>query len=626
MRKPIWRKFPGKIALTGILLFSALLSAGCDNSELTGQSNNPPGEFEDKGLGESCSAEERCAFGLECMNGVCQEKSVSNNNPNNENNHPNNDDNNNENNNSGPQDCAKKNICGHCEVSCQVEGAGPDSRVPFDPEASGNTGVVADDDGNITIEMPGMGTKKEFIWISNTSQGTISKVDTKTYEEVGRYLTGPKGSGNDPSRTSVDTYSDVYVGNRNGGSLTKIGNGATCVDKNGDGEIQTSTGADNILPWGEDECVLWNTELSGGGLIRAVAAQDGPDGPVVWAGGYNGVIWKLDGTTGEILLRTESPVPTYGFALDKSGNLWIATLSSLLGRVDTNRCVDEASCNVAICGDDGDTCVKQRIATPASTYGITVDYKQRVWLGGRIQRYEPNAPLGSRFVNLNIGAQGIAADENGWIYGAAQGTGIHRINADNPDERTIIEGTPGGSAYGIGVALDGNVWGINISHNTAFVIDPGAGLHDGQVIHTQPGFVYPYTYSDMTGSQLRLATNRQGIFTQTFEGCSPEHYHYNEWEQLHYNVIVPDGASMKIRVRVAHSEAELASAPWLDAVDLPGASSPLDLKALLEPFDLHRHQYLQVEIQLNAYRDENILAVPVLKGITTRAECPLILG
>lgn len=617
MLKPSW------LAYSSILLLLTLTAWGCDDVGLSGGSKN---EVENgRGIGESCSAEERCESGLECVAGICEKQKSGNNSASN---NANNTGNNNVDNNSGStEECPQKNICGNCDANCHVGTSGPDGTTPFDPDAPGNTGVVVDDNGNITIELPGMGTKKEFIWIANTNQGTISKVDTKTYEEVGRYLTGPAGTNNDPSRTSVDTYSDVYVGNRRSGSLSKIGNGATCVDKNGDGEIQTSTGADNVLPWGQDECVLWNTPLQGGGLIRAVAAQDGPDGPVVWAGGYNGVIWKLDGKTGEILFQTPSPVNTYGFALDKTGNLWIATLTNQLGRVDTNRCVDAASCDVQICGDDGDDCVKQRITTPGGTYGITVDYKQRVWLGGSIQRYDPGAPLGNRFVHLNgLGAQGIAADENGWVYGAGQGSGIHRINADNPNERTIITGTQGGSAYGIGVALDGNVWGVNIHHNSAFVIEPGPGLNDGQIIHTQNGFVYPYTYSDMTGSQLRLATNRQGIYTQTFEGCSEQFYHYNEWEQLHYNIVVPDGASAKIRIRAAYTKAELSSAAWIDAVEIPTATSPLDIKSILEPLGLHRHQFLQVEVQLNAFRDENVTAVPVLKGITTRAECPMIIG
>ncbi len=641
MLKTVRLRVSHAATIPALLLIFGLAAMGCDDPNLKG-TTPPATESGGKAAGESCSDKELCATGLDCVDAICQTQIAENNNGNSpNNNNPNNPVNNNPGTNNDPGnpnvDCPKKNVCGNCDADCHVGTKGPAGETPFDPNAPGNNGVVTDENGNITIEMPGMGTKKEYIWIANTGQGTISKVDTKTYEEVGRYLTGPKGTGNDPSRTSVDTYSDVYVGNRGGGSITKIGNGATCVDKNGDGEIQTSTGADNILPWGEDECVLWNTDLPSGGLIRAVAAQDGQDGPVVWAGGYAGVVWKLDGKTGQVLLKTASPVPTYGFAIDKKGNLWMASLSAAIGRLDTNRCVDEASCAEAVCTTDGDNCVKQKIATPGaiSNYGITVDFKQRIWLGGYIGlafRYDPAALPDDRLVVIQglTNIHGIAADDKGWVYGAAMGQGLFRINADNPQEYKLIDGTngaSGGSMRGVGIALDGKVWAINYTGaGTAFVIEPGPGIDDAQVIHTQTGFVSPYTYSDMTGSQLRLATNRQGIYTETFEGCSEEYFHHNEWEELHYQIEVPEGASVKIRIRAAYTRQALDTAAWIDAAEIPAASSPLDIKSILEPLGLHRHQFLQVEIQMNAFRDENMTAVPVLKNITTRADCPLIIG
>src|SRR5690606_9300589 len=159
-----------------------------------------------------------------------------------------------------------------------------------------------------------------------------------------------------------------------------------------DGTITTSSGATDVLPWGEDECVAWHTPLPDGGIIRAAAAQDTDEGSVVCAGGRNNKIgWKRDAETGEVLRRTASSVSPYGFALDKDGNLWIATyptspntVGNVLGRLDTNRCLDEASCAEPACGDDGDACVKQVITLPTTAYGITVDFKQRVWLAGQI--------------------------------------------------------------------------------------------------------------------------------------------------------------------------------------------------------------------------------------------------
>lgn len=67
--------------------------------------------------------------------------------------------------------------------------------------------------------------------------------------ELGRYRTGP-GNGN-PSRTTVDQDGNVWVGNRNNNTITKVGllEFGQCVDRNGDGAITTSTGGTDVKDW-----------------------------------------------------------------------------------------------------------------------------------------------------------------------------------------------------------------------------------------------------------------------------------------------------------------------------------------------------------------------------------------
>ena len=102
--------------------------------------------------------------------------------------------------------------------------------------------------------------------------------------------------GNCPSRTAVDLQGAVFVANRafeHQGTVTKIAGFADdCVDRNGDGEIQTShdvNGSGQIESYvdGEflgqdDECLLWTVDAGGpGGVPRALAvAADGS----VWVG------------------------------------------------------------------------------------------------------------------------------------------------------------------------------------------------------------------------------------------------------------------------------------------------------------------------------------------------------
>ena len=56
--------------------------------------------------------------------------------------------------------------------------------------------------------------------------------------------------------------------------------------------------------------------------------------------------------------------------------------------------------------------IKERINLPDAVYGSTVDYKQRVWLGGNgVKRYDPKAPAASRYTkSTDDFFHGIAAD------------------------------------------------------------------------------------------------------------------------------------------------------------------------------------------------------------------------
>ena len=61
-----------------------------------------------------------------------------------------------------------------------------------------------------------VGDVVSFIWIANTGDGTISKIDTRLEVEVARYITSPLGAvaEGDPSRTSVNRHGDAIVLNR----------------------------------------------------------------------------------------------------------------------------------------------------------------------------------------------------------------------------------------------------------------------------------------------------------------------------------------------------------------------------------------------------------------------------
>ncbi len=589
----------------------------------------------------------------------------------------------------GEADNGVLSACGDCDPFCTRGGIGTGTENPFDPSTDPSQGVGVDPDGALILNSEEINT--DFIWIANTEEGSVSRFSTTPdengdYLEVGRYITGDdrdvSGPGvpttrsrlqMDPSRTSVNTLGDVYVGNREwrtygggssgvNGSVTRISVlGEDCPDTNGDGEITTSgfggVAPTTMLPWGEDDCVLWHRDLADSEYdvrqIRAVAAQDveGPDGELlqyVWIGGYaTDRIAKLDGVTGEVLLVTEAPVRPYGFAIDAAGNLWMSTREGRrIGRLDTTMCSETnlAGCDEDICVGEGagfDDCAKQRIdGTQHTPYGITVDFKQRVWIGGGdIERYDPSAPVGNRWVRVGYGSggiaiHGIAADAQGWIWGAGQGSGVIRVNADEPamgeDQSWVaVEGTTGFSNKGMAVDSDGKIWSITRS-DRAVVIDPGAGLTEATVdSDVARSIVDPYTYSDMTGLQLRLATNPRGFYRHVLELCEGE---TAAWGVLRWMAETPAGTRVVFRVVTADTRAELdtlagTESNWISVAAVPGDDPPAAIGTALDAAGVGSKAFLMVEVVLIADRSSSTEVItPRVESFDVTQSCPPILN
>ena len=354
-----------------------------------------------------------------------------------------------------------------------------------------------------------------YIWISNSSQGTVSKINTRTLVEEGRYTSGPPGA-QDPSRTSVNLDGDVAVVNRQGG-ITKIwAIPERCQDKNNDNTITTSTGPNDVLPWGQDECVAWNTPLLP--ASRPVAWTTGDkvgedqcgnpifENPKVWATAPSGgqtVVYLIDGDTGAIDDQITVPAGSglggcYGGAVDQNNDFWCVVYSG--GPLVHVRIVDLTYEIITM------------PVTVSSAYGFTVDSKGRSWIGGwngLVHRYDPAT---SQWTQVTVPAsytsltRGMMEDQNGHIWGAAlfgASQGIVRIDSDAATVVEVIDSTklPGVSTpTGASVDVDGIVWMVDQTKDGggAWVYDPVA-----QTAQWFGGLVGPYTYSDMTGWALK---------------------------------------------------------------------------------------------------------------------------
>jgi streptogramin lyase len=346
-----------------------------------------------------------------------------------------------------------------------------------------------------------------YIWVANSAQGTISKINTQTMLEEGRYLVRPDGLGS-PSRTSVNLSGDVVVANRSGGITKVYARPESCVDSNGVPGIQTSTGAADILAWGTDECVAWYTAMPYNAQ-RPMAWTLGTfneetckyEDQKAWTtGGVVGqpgsvVALRLNGDTGAI--EQTIPVPEagtpgagpYGGAVDGLDNFWFHTRDvapSILVKVDAVTLAYTV----------------YPVPQPVAPYGITVDTKNRVWLAGYAGgtgRFDPTTETWQVAPQTGLGIQEDAKGRM-WIAHYPWDTirGVHCLDVETMAEIKFIDMTAATTdSRGISVDFEGNVWMVDQTAN-AFRIEPEAGTWQ---VYT--GLTGPYTYSDMTGFGLR---------------------------------------------------------------------------------------------------------------------------
>ncbi len=348
-----------------------------------------------------------------------------------------------------------------------------------------------------------------YIWIANSSQGTISKIDTTTGQELGRYVTRPDGNGN-PSRTSVNRFGDVVVANRSGGITKVFADPEDCLESNGTPGIQTSSGPDDLLPWGEEECVAWYTEIphnnnrpvawTNGTLNEETCAYEGVDVFTAYLdSGVEGSveIAKLDGTTGVVtdtIPMPDLPLKSHGFygaAVDGEDNAWFSQLQGgQLVRVN-------AADNTTDTWDVEDT---------HEGYGITVTADGYVWICGRdTHRFDPSdeswASSQAVAPDAYVHTGGCMGDGNGTLY---RGTHGNVLGIDTETLDTVVT-LPAGQAgddhiWGVAVDFDGFVWAIPRNAEHAYKMDPT--LPANPIVLTVEGLQDCYTYSDMTGFSL----------------------------------------------------------------------------------------------------------------------------
>jgi hypothetical protein len=500
------------------------------------------------------------------------------------------------------------------------------------------TSFNVDTTGN-QVDLADVVTTFPVLWIANAGEDTVSRIDTSTNKEVGRYRTWFTGSapaypthlgnpyaGAAPSRTAVDVEGNVFVANRHFDGrapvLLKI-LASGFIDRNANGVEDTSTDANNngtidvgeMLPLVDananalidqneiqDERVAWATRLpsptENNALGRSVSIDT--DGNV-WFGAHSTQrYYKIRGTDGVILsgphatstLGTHTP---YGSLVDGNKLLWSASLSDNLFKLDTT--------------DPDNAAKKARYVHGGTNYGIASG------LQGGVQHIYLGIISGGRYVDFNtqtntftfpqcgtnIASIGIATDGAGDIF-VAHNNGLRKCTSagallwDAPLQPGTFE------AWGVVIDADQNAW---LVHRMQGAGPPGkVAKYNGTTGAAMGVFNVgsnPYTYSDATGLGIFQA-QRQG----TWRVVQTSGLVNNVWRAFwntEPQAAVPAGTTLEVEARTAATQAGLANAVF---APIPNGGSSCIAGAFIE---------------VRATLASTVAATPVLSDMALVGKC-----
>ena len=489
-----------------------------------------------------------------------------------------------------------------------------------------------------------------FIGVAMTGRGTVIRIATDNIpslginegDVVGEYRSAPDGRAKEPSRTTIDAFGNIWVGNRAEtnvkGSVTRIGlvmggvrgdkipvagggfsfvanplgdylqgpfNYCTCEDRDGDGLIRTSrgyphtTGAFNadyvntILPWtnlpagiddnggvasADDECITAYTRTDGTG-VRHVSVDGNND---VWVGGTgNRRFEKLDNTT-----ATQVPLSAFTATSFAGGYGGLVDSCGILWSATWGPQFNPIMLRY-------DTNTNTQSFPLIHNYGVAFDPATcNIWTSTPFQsnafRFPTSAtpvttiPHNSASLNRGI----VVTNGEVWIANSGTNTLSRFTTAGTPvGSGTVNVSYPGPpfvnatTPHGVAVDHNGKIWAINNSSNNATRIDPNIGPQGTADLAVDLGAGgFPYNYSDMTGEQL-LSIAPQGSWTFIHDGGMLA----CEWETVDWNAILVGGAQVMVRVRA--SDSPIPSGPWT-------------MVQANVPFSGVVGQYLQVQVTL----------------------------
>jgi streptogramin lyase len=474
--------------------------------------------------------------------------------------------------------------CGGCNPDC-VGGVWGPPATPFQVDAP----LAVTEAGELTLFREPRSALT--VWVPNTDEGTLSKLDAMSATEVARYRT----RGANPIRVAVDHQGDAWVldGAQNAQPyLSKLaGASERCRDRNGDG-VRTSQQASDVLPIGEDECVLLELPLMAAGDDPRALAIDGnlaPNGTRAgdaWVGfAGSAQVIQFAGDSGQQLGNWQLPsFQAYAAAFDVWDGLWLIDRAGLVARLDPSSQATPALLSV-----------------PFGCYsleGLSLDAQGRMLLSGfgceSLFSYDPVRALWrNASVPDLLTPRGLAnlPDNSNWVvYTSGQIGSVEwdPLHADDALELRMGDDVPFET---VALSADslGQLWAVSVQggpdqRGLVTRFDP-QGKQPTAAVPVGRG---PRALGDFTGMALGEDFAPEGQASHVFYGCEGDDQAADpkragiltRWGALHVAALLGRSASVQIEVRRADNSDALSAQQFQNVAQLPAADSifPLDLQ------------------------------------------------
>jgi len=391
------------------------------------------------------------------------------------------------------------------------------------------------------------------MWIANSGDDTVTRINTKTGESA-----GPFNVGDNPSRTAVNFDGSVWVANRDSHDITYLSSDG--------GHICTIALHDKCQPRGLAVDKEKNAWVGCGGWVHE-GAPDGwlykinvlsPKDPDYQTNPCKIVPLGEEGDIdGGLAFKKHAPFMIYGMAIDSTGMLWTAP-GTLNNGQNHNRHLARFNTNLEITNP---LFYKKWQTITYEYYGIVIDEYDDIWYGLWTKSDKTDAVLRVQYDretdeiskttfsaetsgNDLTGGRGVAIDQTGNIWAVYSHS--HRV-AKFDKNGTYIADYPTHSNHndpepvGIGIDSENNVWINNYkANNVVELSQDGSSLREIMVGNK------PYTYSDMTGFNLRTFVSSTGTFSIVVDTQNVNAvYDSISWEGDTLN-----GSEIKISVKV----------------------------------------------------------------------------